>query len=198
MALSCPNWHNQLAQSYWDEHMKHMTFFALATGLMTSLLVSGCQSPGMITRGQSPEPYPQIQQVAHQNPHEKKQAFVDAVRDHYHEQHNTSTTYSSEVHHVQANCEQYGGSCPSGHCPQGGYSWGGSGFHGGYCPSGGCRSGLCGHGCGNHLNHYPTHRFSQAYKVPNDLVYPAQNAVGGAVVYPYYTHKGPSDFFRAE
>lgn len=39
--------------------------------------------------------------------------------------------------------------------------------------------------------HYHTYR----YKQPCDLVYPAPNQPAGVVTYPYYTHKGPSDFF---
>ncbi len=69
-------------------------------------------------------------------------------------------------------------------CPPGG---------GGTCPhgvQGGCRS------CGNAQDWHPRHHFSYSYSVPSDLRYPSPNAVGGAIQYPYYTHKGPSDFFR--
>ncbi len=192
--------------------MKRITNLCLAACLMTTVLAVGCQSPGMITRGQSPAPFPnaalpevveeqaksqadqKIVQVAHQSPHEKKQAVMDAVHDIYQEKHNTSVTYSSEVQYAGP-----GNSCPTGNCPPGGYGYQGNYGGGGYCPQGnyphgGCPTGNCGYG--NDLNHYPTHHFSQSYHVPNDLSYPAQNSVGGAVVYPYYTHKGPSDFFR--
>ena len=63
--------------------------------------------------------------------------------------------------------------CPS--CP-GGYP----GACGGRCGSAGC------------IRNHHAYRVQQ----PTNLVYPQPNAVGGAVVYPYYTHKGPSDFFR--
>lgn len=33
------------------------------------------------------------------------------------------------------------------------------------------------------------------YKYPRDLRYPAANQPAGVVVYPYYTVKGPDDFF---
>jgi hypothetical protein len=33
------------------------------------------------------------------------------------------------------------------------------------------------------------------YKAPTDLRYPAANQPAGVVVYPYYTVKGPDDFF---
>jgi hypothetical protein len=77
-------------------------------------------------------------------------------------------------------CQPMGG-CPQGMCP----------------PMGGCPSGMCGgsHG-GNAYDHVPHHGYSIAYSRPNDLVYPPANVPGGAVVYPYYTHRGPSDFFR--
>ncbi|HVJ86454.1 MAG TPA: hypothetical protein VM452_12470 [Caulifigura sp.] len=79
-----------------------------------------------------------------------------------------------------------GPGCPQpGMCPQGGN-----------CPPGyGCPTGQCGNG---EVACQPHHGYSYSYKVPNDLVYPPANVPGGAVVYPYYTHKGPSDFFRKE
>ena len=41
----------------------------------------------------------------------------------------------------------------------------------------------------------PTHHHTYDYKQPPNLVYPPQNQPAGVVVYPYYTCKGPSDFF---
>lgn len=41
----------------------------------------------------------------------------------------------------------------------------------------------------------PTHHHTYDYKQPKNLVYPPQNQPAAAVVYPYYTLKGPSDFF---
>ena len=49
------------------------------------------------------------------------------------------------------------------------------------------------HGGRRHRGQYNYHTYS--YKTPKDLCYPQQNQPGGAVTYPYYTHKGPSDFF---
>jgi hypothetical protein len=43
---------------------------------------------------------------------------------------------------------------------------------------------------------YPNHHFTYAYMRPKNLQYPPPEVPGGAVAYPYYTHKGPSDFFR--
>ncbi len=41
----------------------------------------------------------------------------------------------------------------------------------------------------------PKHHHTYDYRQPKDLVYPPQNQPAAAVVYPYYTLKGPSDFF---
>ncbi len=63
------------------------------------------------------------------------------------------------------------------------------------CPRGGgyCRPGC---GCGNQFDWYPRHHLSHSYTTPRNLSYPTQGAPSGAVVYPYYTLKGPGDFFR--
>jgi hypothetical protein len=59
------------------------------------------------------------------------------------------------------------------------------------CPTGGCpRCGCgCGHGCFPH--HYQTYQFDW----PRNLVYPQQGVQSGMVQYPYYTLRGPTDFF---
>jgi len=49
------------------------------------------------------------------------------------------------------------------------------------------------HGGMRHRGQYHYHTYK--YKAPNCLTYPAPNQPAGAVTYPYYTHKGPSDFF---
>ena len=60
------------------------------------------------------------------------------------------------------------------------------------CPDGGCRR--CGRGCGYRAGmpqHYQTYQFNN----PSNLVYPQQGAPSGMVQYPYYTLRGPTDFF---
>ena len=42
---------------------------------------------------------------------------------------------------------------------------------------------------------WPTHHHTYDYRQPKDLTYPPQNQPAGVVVNPYYTCKGPSDFF---
>lgn len=45
---------------------------------------------------------------------------------------------------------------------------------------------------------YPTHHHTFDYEPPEDLVYPPQNQPAAVVQYPYYTLKGPDDFFLTE
>lgn len=78
------------------------------------------------------------------------------------------------------------GPCPNGCPPPPGWVNGAYDFWPGGCP-------YCG---ADFVRHAPTHYHTYSYKRPNDLVYPSPNSVGGAVVYSYYTLRGPSDFFR--
>lgn len=64
--------------------------------------------------------------------------------------------------------------CPTGHCPP---EWA---RYPSDCPE-------------NY--HWPKHHHTFDYRQPKNLVYPPQNQPAGVVVYPYYTCKGPSDFF---
>jgi len=43
--------------------------------------------------------------------------------------------------------------------------------------------------------HHPTHYHWFSYEQPRNLVYPQANQPAAVVQYPYYTVKGPSDFF---
>ncbi|QDT93254.1 hypothetical protein [Gimesia algae] len=96
----------------------------------------------------------------------------------------------------QAMHKQYAGQQPPiqqmRHRQQGGaYCPPGNG--GAYCPpgAGGWKTG---HKNTYHQNKRP--RNYQTYKyVPPAAVYPQQNQPLGIVQYPYYTHKGPDDFF---
>lgn len=42
------------------------------------------------------------------------------------------------------------------------------------------------------------YQYLYRYKAPKDLKYPPANQPAGVVVYPYYTVKGPDDFFLNE
>lgn len=82
----------------------------------------------------------------------------------------------------------------------------------GQCPPGStvnCKNqrcggrGLCGDtrcgggGATNRLNlpFHPVHRNYVDYQAPSNLSYPQQNTPAATVQYPYYTTKGPTDFF---
>jgi hypothetical protein len=78
--------------------------------------------------------------------------------------------------------------CDHGHC-----CWPFCGIHNcwHYITTLGGRPGAAyghGHGYGGNQNLY-------RYRAPKNLVYPAANQPAGVVVYPYYTVKGPDDFF---
>jgi len=81
------------------------------------------------------------------------------------------------------------------------YTVGGHGSHGGCpaceygksCPNGSCEHCGCkGHcGPGGFPKHYQTYRFDW----PQNQVYPPPVMPAGMVQYPYYTLRGPTDFF---
>lgn len=170
---------------------------------MTTLLAgacSGCQTfgngkAGMANvRGQSPEwamtepakAEEGVTPAGHY--HTPIRSAASGIHDHYVEHH------SQSVHHGRV-APQDGAAGPG--CPPEGY---GNGY--GNCPPGDGGYGNCPPGDGGYGSCPPggnscrQDRYTYNYLVPNNLVYPQQNAVGGAVVYPYYTHRGPSDFFR--
>ncbi|MCG3772226.1 MAG: hypothetical protein JW384_03433 [Nitrosomonadaceae bacterium] len=66
------------------------------------------------------------------------------------------------------------------------------------CPM--CQSGE-GHGAANcqdpgcNLPCHPVHRNFHTYHAPQNLMYPPENAAPAQVQYPYYTFRGPTDFF---
>ena len=58
-----------------------------------------------------------------------------------------------------------------------------------------CSNGVCDQGCCRPSAWQPTHYHTFEYKRPKNLVYPPANQPAAIVQYPYYTVKGPSDFF---
>ena len=62
------------------------------------------------------------------------------------------------------------------------------------CGGTGCNSCLYGGNVAN-PDWYPTHHHWYRYRPPQNLAYPPSNQLGGVTVYPYYTLKGPDDFF---
>ncbi len=63
---------------------------------------------------------------------------------------------------------------------------GGSGPH---------RCGPNGQGSGLNLPFHPVHRNFHTYHAPENNMYPPENAAPAQVQYPYYTFRGPTDFF---
>ena len=56
-----------------------------------------------------------------------------------------------------------------------------------------CSPGCQGAGC--NLPFHPVHRNFQTYHAPQNLMYPPENAQPAQVQFPYYTLRGPTDFF---
>lgn len=176
--------------------MKRSNHQTVLLGLLAMTVCCGCQTFGEATiRGQSPPPANYPSSNARQLYHTPIRSAAAEVQDKYHEHHNTTTYHYNGAQQVGHHGHTHGGYAHGhahGHahggayCPPEGYENCPPGY--GHCPHGHahhlCRSGLC------------QDKFSYGYQVPNDLVYPPAGAIGGAVVYPYYTLKGPSDFFR--
>jgi hypothetical protein len=85
------------------------------------------------------------------------------------------------------------GDCQSGMCQPG---------HSGHAPQcgpgGSCQhghGGMCRGGAGCNLPFHPVHRNFHTYDAPRGLMYPPENAAPAQVQYPYYTLRGPTDFF---
>jgi len=68
--------------------------------------------------------------------------------------------------------------------------------HGQVCPPnhGGYGGPNC-QGAGCNLPFHPVHRNFHTYQAPQNLMYPPENAAPAQVQYPYYTFRGPTDFF---
>lgn len=60
-------------------------------------------------------------------------------------------------------------------------------------PSQRCHNGHCNGNC--NLPFHPVHRNFHTYSVPGGLSYPPENAAPAVYQYPYYTLRGPTDFF---
>lgn len=64
------------------------------------------------------------------------------------------------------------------------------------CPPNGhgqCSPNCQGAGC--NLPFHPVHRNFHTYHAPQNLMYPPENSAPAQVQYPYYTFRGPTDFF---
>ncbi len=52
-----------------------------------------------------------------------------------------------------------------------------------------------GHNGHCNLPFHPVHRNFHTYSTPQNLMYPPENVAPATYQYPYYTHRGPTDFF---
>jgi len=48
---------------------------------------------------------------------------------------------------------------------------------------------------GRRCHHPPRHMYQHMYRIPRNMSYPQNPTPAAVTVYPYYTHKGPDDFF---
>lgn len=55
--------------------------------------------------------------------------------------------------------------------------------------------GKCGPGGNCNLPFHPVHRNFHTYSTPQNLMYPPENSMPALYQYPYYTLRGPTDFF---
>ncbi len=88
---------------------------------------------------------------------------------------NQGQVYTNHPTYGQGLGQGRGDGCP--HCQ-----------YGNACPPDGCKR--CGKGCG-----YPHSHHTYRHVWPQNLSYPTGPVPAGMVQYPYYTHRGPTDFF---
>ncbi|MEZ6058006.1 MAG: hypothetical protein R3C01_15005 [Planctomycetaceae bacterium] len=164
--------------------MKLSTSIYLIPCLML-VACTGCTSMDSVTRGQSPGEAGSVTQVSG----EWERTY-----------HSTEGYPSYPVDHQ---AERQARQAARGRIVDG---WGAGQCPDGNCQTGNCQTGTCQHGhrggcpqCGEGAVKWaPRHYFSYAYNQPTDLSYPSPMQPAGAIDYPYYIFKGPSDFFRTK
>jgi hypothetical protein len=186
-----------------------------ACGLLA--IAAGCGTAPTVTRGQEPLSDPFVRPVSYGTQPQLWEAAADAHNtriDHYEMPANqppgsmpyvtdaSTGPYYGPASFCPAQNNGNGSYCPpSAECPH----CQGCPAPGTTCPFCQCQDPSHSHshlnGLHDHLHQhfqqqYPQHHFTYSYHRPNNLVYPPPQVPGGAVVYPYYTLKGPSDFFR--
>jgi hypothetical protein len=152
-------------------------------------LAVGCSSQQQLVRSQNPDMAPVMASTAQPGMYQNVSVM--------HGGHGGTMTYAG------SHCPdcQSGGSgqmmygdatCPDGYM-----------YSDGYCPDPNGKCKKCkGNGClsclRNLYGHHHFYRYKEPpyqHKGPQQLVYPPANSPAAVVQYPYYTHKGPSDFF---
>lgn len=174
--------------------------FCQSLGLLALLTLSfsaGCSMTNPTVRGQGPENagpivgtapgYGQFKDAAYLNRHGKHDfKAYSQFRDNnlgY-----EGGYYAGNDRYVTENNVPYTLNGAGGSAGAGGYGVCPDCQDGRACPQSGCRH--CGRGCGC-PNHYQTYQ----HQWPQNLVYPQQGVPSGIVQYPYYTLRGPTDFF---
>jgi hypothetical protein len=114
--------------------------------------------------------------------HPKKRHDFKHFRNYYNYQFNPGNGWYSGVEDNYPNHQKRVYDVASTGCPA---CQGGACYPEGGCPHCGCG---CGHSCPDHYQTY-------SYKWPKNLVYPPPVLPAGMVQYPYYTLRGPTDFF---
>lgn len=168
--------------------MQRIAMLTLFVGLMSV----GCSSTGTTIRAQSPDVAPayaegemlngQIQQTRahHLQHHRLKQEAAGLMYNTYH------TPYQQYGHSYTPTA--YHSAAPGSRSP---YAMWGEYENCEQCQVENCKDpNRC-----RLFHKKPHHYHTYAYKEPRNLSYPAPGQTGGVVVYPYYTHKGPDDFF---
>ena len=155
----------------------------VAWGSLLWLACTGCSTQQSIIRGQSPSEGRGAIQQAFAEFGASEPAPIQQIN------------YGAPVSHTGWGGGYDGAYCPPshGHCPPG------------HCPPGHCVHGVLGHLCSvchpllGHLHSWPwhrtTHSYSHRYTDPHAFVYPPAYQPPAVVQYPYYTVRGPSDFF---
>ncbi|MCA9041797.1 MAG: hypothetical protein KDA65_15695 [Planctomycetaceae bacterium] len=148
--------------------MKSCYVYGMAL-LGLAMIGTGCATNQSVIRAQSPAANNQgVQQVGF--------AYMAAQMDHSTDVSLYRQTSSQQGYYGGGYVE---GSCPT--CPQ-------DGMYGEACQQGGCDGMLI------RSPWHPTHHHTFSYEQPNNLRYPS-NQPGSLIRYPYYTLKGPDDFF---
>lgn len=162
--------------------MQARTAWTLAACLFGSAMVGCSASPGII-RAQSPS-----EGTAGQTAVINAAAYSDGSPAQY--QQVGLSSFQNISHGYEQSCS------PGGGCPPGGYCG----------PNGDCNDD-CHEGCLGceccRKDWYPTHYHKFTYAIPwngwaispSQLSYPPQNQPAAVVQYPYYTVRGPTDFF---
>ena len=168
--------------------------FRLSLGLLAMVAVSfsvGCSMTNPTVRGQGPENNGPILGSA--------PGYGDLKRAPYmgkHHHHDFKPYAGASDHNFGYDGGFYAG--PEGYSTDRNlpYTANGSGCpqcnNGQNCPQSGCQS--CGRGCG-YRNGMPQHYQTHQFDWPQNMVYPQQGVPSGMVQYPYYTLRGPTDFF---